>query len=188
MLVSALIDGGPVMIYFGQEVGEPAIGNAGFSQDDGTTTRFDYWGVPEFQKWVNEKAYDGGKLDDSQRQLRQFYGDILNFAGTNPAIVAGDYVDLTADNVAAGNCTARHVVFARATADERLVVIASFDPGPTHVKVKIPDAAAQRLGLVKGGDYLGRDLLRSGTDVGLSAELEFEVDIPAHSGLILKIK
>jgi glycosidase len=188
MLVSALIDQSPVMIYFGQEVGEPASGTAGFSHDDGTTTRFDYWGVPEFQKWVNEKTYDGGRLDDSQRQLRQFYSDLLNFAATNPAIVSGEYVDLTAENVAIGNCSTRHVVFARTADEERLIVIASFEPSLTHIKVKVPDAAAQRMGLVKGTDYLGRDLLRSGTDVGLNADLEFEVDVPAFSGLILKIK
>jgi glycosidase len=188
MLVSALIDSGPVMIYFGQEVGEPAVGVAGFAQDDGTTTRFDYWGVPEHQKWVNDGKYDGGRLDDSQRQLRQFYGDILNFAATNPAIVSGDYIDLTAENVALGNCTEQHSVFARVAGEERLIVVASFNPSPTHIKVKLSDAAAQKMGLVLGGDYLGRDLLRSGTDIGLNAQLEFEVDVPAFSGLILKIK
>jgi glycosidase len=188
MLVSALIDGGPVMIYFGQEVGEPAAGAPGFATDDGVTTKFDYWGVPEHQKWVNDKNFDGGKLDDSQKALRQFYGDVLNFAATQPAIISGDYIDLTASNVAAGNISDRHVVFARVTGEERLVIVASFSPELSRIKVKIPDEAAAKMGLIKGGDYLGRDLLRSGTDVGLNADLEFEVDVPAFSGLILKIK
>jgi glycosidase len=47
MVVSATIDRGPVMIYFGQEVGEPGLGIEGFEGDDGRTTHFDYWGVPE---------------------------------------------------------------------------------------------------------------------------------------------
>jgi glycosidase len=188
MLVSSLVDGGPVMIYFGQEVGEPAVGTPGFTHDDGVTTKFDYWGVPEHQKWVNDKNFDGGKLDDSQKQLRQFYGDILNFAATQPAIISGDYVDLTASNVEAGNFSDRHVVFARVLGEEILVVIASFNPALSRIKVKIPDDAAQKMGLIKGGDYLGRDLLRSGTDVGLNVDLEFEVDVPPFSGLILKIK
>ena len=50
MVVSATIDQGPVMIYFGQEVGEPGAGTEGFSGKDGRTTIFDYWGVPEHQK------------------------------------------------------------------------------------------------------------------------------------------
>jgi glycosidase len=188
MLVSALIDGGPVMIYFGQEVGEPAAGAPGFETDNGVTTKFDYWGVPEHQKWVNDRNFDGGKLDDSQKALRQFYGDVLNFAATQPAIISGDYIDLTASNVAAGNISDRHVVFARVTGEERLVIVASFNTELSRIKVKIPDDAASKMGLIKGGDYLGRDLLRSGTDVGLNADLEFEVDVPPYSGLILKIK
>lgn len=188
MLVSALIDQGPVMIYFGQEVGEPAVGVAGFEEDNGRTTRFDYWGVAEHQKWVNNKNYDGGQLDDSQRQLRQFYSDILTFAGTNPAIVAGEYTDLTVDNVTRGNFNDKVVVFGRSAGEERLIVIASFNPAAVSIKVEIPDAAAQILGLKKGNDYVGRDLLRSGTDVGLDADLTFEVDVPAFSGFVLKIK
>src|SRR5690606_2779983 len=36
-----LIGPGPVMLYHGQEVGEPAIGASGFSGDDGRTSIFD---------------------------------------------------------------------------------------------------------------------------------------------------
>jgi glycosidase len=45
MIVSATLSTGPVMVYFGQEGGEPAKGIEGFSGDDGRTTIFDYWGV-----------------------------------------------------------------------------------------------------------------------------------------------
>ena len=47
MIVTATLSKGPVMVYFGQEVGEPAAGAEGFGPDDGRTTIFDYWGVPE---------------------------------------------------------------------------------------------------------------------------------------------
>ena len=53
MIVTATLSTGPVMIYSGQEVGEPGHGTEGFSGDDGRTTIFDYWGVPEHQKWLN---------------------------------------------------------------------------------------------------------------------------------------
>ncbi|MEL7147355.1 MAG: alpha-amylase family protein, partial [Bacteroidota bacterium] len=58
MVLSATMHRGPVMIYFGQEVGEPGIGSEGFSGPDGRTTIFDYWGVPEHQKWMNESKFD----------------------------------------------------------------------------------------------------------------------------------
>jgi glycosidase len=57
--VSATLSDGAVMLYFGQEVGEPAAGLSGFSGDDGRTTIFDYWGVPEHQKWMNDGKFDG---------------------------------------------------------------------------------------------------------------------------------
>jgi len=52
MTVAATLGSGPVMLYMGQEVGEPAHGVAGFNTGDGRTTIFDYWGVPEHQKWL----------------------------------------------------------------------------------------------------------------------------------------
>src|SRR5690606_18414563 len=59
MAVSSFMHSGPVMLYFGQEVGEPGQGESGFSGADGRTTIFDYWGVQEHVKWVNNGKYDG---------------------------------------------------------------------------------------------------------------------------------
>lgn len=61
---------GPVMVYAGQETGEPAEGVEGFGGDDGRTSIFDYWSMPSFVGWVNDHAYDGGGLDDETRALR----------------------------------------------------------------------------------------------------------------------
>ena len=72
MTVTATLGSGPVMLYFGQEVGEPARGAEGFSSADGRTTIFDYWGVPEHQKWLNQGKFDGGKLSPEQKKLRDF--------------------------------------------------------------------------------------------------------------------
>ena len=188
MAVSALIDKAPVMIYFGQEVGEPGGANEGFSGDDGRTTVFDYWGVTEHQKWVNNKLYDGGQLSDEQRQLRQFYGDLLSFAGTNAGIVHGDYFDLTQSNVTLKNCSDRYVIFSRTDGTENLVIIAGFASKTERIKVKLTPEVIQKMGLQPGGQYVGRDLLRSGTDVGLDDQYQFEVDVSPYSVLILKFK
>lgn len=188
MVVSATIDQGPVMIYFGQEVGEPGLGAEGFGGDDGRTTIYDYWGVPEHQKWVNQKKYDGGLLSDDQKQLRQFYGDILNFAKANPAIAVGDYADLTEANVRDGKFSDRYVAYVRVAGEERLVIVAGFNTKTERIKVKLTPEAVSKLGLKAGGVYVGRDLLRSGADVGLNTDFEFEVDVPAYSAYIFKIK
>jgi hypothetical protein len=44
------------------------------------------------------------------------------------------------------------------------------------------------MGLEKGGQYIARDLLRSGTDVGFDDQFQFEMDVPPYSVFILKIK
>jgi len=188
MVVSATIDKGPIMIYFGQEVGEPGTGVEGFGGDDGRTSIFDYWGVPEHQKWVNGKKYDGGLLNDEQKALRQFYGDILSLAKNNIAISQGDYIDLTGHNVGLKNSSDRIVSYARVNGTEKLVIISSFNEKPEHVKISLTPEVVTALGLIATEQYIGRDLLRSGADIGLSAEYSFELDVPPFSSFILKIK
>jgi glycosidase len=188
MAVSALIDKGPVMIYFGQEVGETGGADEGFGTDDGRTTLFDYWGVTEHQKWVNNKLYDGGQLSDDQRALRQFYGDLLKLAASNAAIVHGDYFDLTEENVSAKNCSDRHVIFGRTDGVEKLIIVAGFNAKTERIKVKLTDDAIKKMGLERGGQYIARDLLRSGADVGFDEQFQFEIDVPPYSVFILKVK
>ena len=61
---------GPVMLYHGQAVGEPGLGREGFGGDDQRTTIFDYWSMPEFNKWWSGGAADGSGLSPEQRDLR----------------------------------------------------------------------------------------------------------------------
>ena len=79
--VSAILFGlsrGPIMLYNGQEVGEPGEGLEGFGGNDARTSIFDYWSMPELVKWVNGHKYDGGRLSAEQKQLRSFYSRLLN--------------------------------------------------------------------------------------------------------------
>jgi len=188
MVISATIDQGPVMIYFGQEVGEPGAGNSGFSSEDGRTTIFDYWGVPEHQKWVNGGKFDGGQLSGVQLPLRQFYGDILTFASNSKAITQGDYYDLTNFNLSQGNIANDVHVFARVYNEERLVILSSFDDKTKRVKVKLSDEVVQAFQLNSEEDYVGHDMLRSSADVGINKSRSFEVDILPYSSFIFKIK
>jgi len=188
MVVSATVDRGPVMIYFGQEVGEPGAGTEGFGGDDGRTTLFDYWGVPEHQKWVNSGKYDGDSLSSEQKQLRQFYRDLLNFVVSDPAIGQGDYEDLTLFNTQAGNMSDRINAFARALGEERLIIVSGFNLKTEHVRIQLTKEAIEKLKLQSGTMYIGRDILRSGMDIGLDKNFSFELDVPAYSSFIFKIK
>ena len=88
---------GAVMLYHGQEVGEPAAGVEGFGGDDARTTIFDYWSMPEFTKWVNGGKYDGGRLSDEQKSLREWYGKLIRATQTK-AFTAGEFYGLNHAN------------------------------------------------------------------------------------------
>lgn len=94
MFLSATLHGGPLMYYFGQEYGVKPTQSEGFSGEDGRTTMFDYWGVPEFQAWVNNHQYDGGKLTEEQKALYAAYRQINAFVLNSPAIQKGAFFDL----------------------------------------------------------------------------------------------
>jgi glycosidase len=188
MVVSATLDSGPVMIYFGQEVGEPGAGTKGFQGDDGRTTIFDYWGVPEHQKWMNGGKFDGDSLSLEQKQLRLFYSDLLNLASKNPALVAGEYIDLTASNIAAGNFTDQVHAFLRFSGEERLLILTSYNAAEQVVKVQIPREAFQQAGLDPAGSYIARDLLWREAEVGFDQNLTFELKLKPYSSFIFKIK
>ena len=99
--VSAVLFGigrGPVLLYSGQEVGEPAAGVEGFGGDDARTTIFDYWSMPELVKWVNGHRYDGGRLSPEQRELRAFYARLLRLVG-EPAFRDGEFFSLNGANL-----------------------------------------------------------------------------------------
>jgi glycosidase len=187
MVVSATIDQSPIMIYFGQEVGEQGAGVEGFSGEDGRTTIFDYWGVPAHQKWMNSGKFDGGALSDEQKQLRQFYSDVLLFASNNPAIASGDYFDATKLNIEKGNFSPLVHAFVRTSGEERLLIVTNFNSKAEKIKLQIPDEAVKGMGLETGVKYVGRDLLRSGMDIGFD-NFFTEIELTPYSAFIFKIK
>ncbi|AOM77921.1 alpha-amylase family glycosyl hydrolase [Pedobacter steynii] len=148
MVVSATLSGGPVMLYFGQEVGEPAKGIEGFGGDDNRTTIFDYWGVPEHQKWMNKGAFDGALLAPEQKRLREFYKKLMHIAGHSEALIKGDIVEipLAEDRVYA---------FVRYTENQRLLIVANFDRTQSMERtVEIPAAFLKNREIIRSTDLL----------------------------------
>jgi glycosidase len=190
MVVSATIDEGPIMIYFGQEVGEPAIGNAGFQniEKEGVTTKMDYWGVPEHQKWVNGGKFDGGALSQEQKQLRAYYAELLNFSKNNPAVATGAYIDITGHNVSQQNFSDRYVAYVRYAGEDKLLVLASFNHKQESIKLAISPTVAAQMGLDGNTAYTARDVLGSGLEIGFPKNLETVFEMPANTAVILKIK
>lgn len=149
---------GPVMVYHGQEVGEPALERAGFGGDGGRTSIFDYWSMPEFVKWVNGGRYDGGGLSAEQRELRDWYGRLLWLIG-EAAFVRGEFYGLNFANRENegfgrldGEGVSGHWLYAFLRRDEgsgqAFLVVANFHPvvAMEGVRVRIPDDALGFLG------------------------------------------
>jgi len=136
MVVSSTLGSGPVMLYFGQEVGEPGKGAEGFGGDDNRTTIFDYWGVPTHQKWMNGGLFDGHKLNAAQQNLRAYYKQLLKVTSTSDAVVNGEIYDVPQ----VGNMNNRMYAFIRYSGKQRLLVVANFDRTQTlEANIEIPD-------------------------------------------------
>lgn len=188
MVVSATIDRGPVMIYFGQEVGEPGLGVEGFQGDDGRTTIFDYWGVPEHQKWMNNGNFDGALLSPEQNQLRQFYAKLLAFAASSPAVVSGEYEDITQYNLEKGHIGEKISAYVRYNGEETLIVINSFSANEETVRIAMAPELMTRIGLDPGRKYNGQEILIGQQAVVLQGSQPFEVTLKPFSSLIYSLK
>ncbi len=188
MVVSATLDRGPLMIYFGQEVGEAAAGAEGFSNDDGRTSIFDYCHVPEHQKWMNGGKFNGDSLSLEQKQLRQLYSDLLALAGQNAALTHGDYIDITAYNIDKKNFTDEVIAFMRYTGEEKLLIIAGFNEKPLPVTIQISPAAVAAIGLDPTVSYIARDMLHKNDEVGFDKNLGFPFIMKPYSAYIFKLK
>ena len=139
MIVSATLSTGPVLIYAGQEVGEKGEGIRGFAGDNGRTSIFDYGGMPEHQKWLNNGAFDGALLADWQKQLRSFYVRLLNIAAKSEAIIYGKFYELMLANLHTDSgIDIRSYVYLRYTDTERLLIIANFSRVERNFNIKFP--------------------------------------------------
>jgi glycosidase len=185
MIVTATLSTGPVMIYSGQEVGEPGAGSEGFSGNDGRTSIFDYWGVPEHQKWLNNGKFDGGQLSESQKNLRNFYSNLLNIVHKNAAIRNGKFWELMlANQNNESGFNERVYAYLRFTEKQRILVVTNFNRDERKLQVKLPADLLIELHL--NGNVQFNDLL-SGNKYSSSYIADgVSITLPASSGVLLE--
>lgn len=166
MTVAALINTGPVMIYSGQESGEPAEGETGFSGDDGRTSIFDYCSMPEHVKWINNGKYDGGGYSPQQKKLYAFYQKLLNLAG-DEVFSKGHFYDLMWCNPDNEAFDGRYIyTFLRFYEGKTFWVLANFHPTEQRrVSVKFPEDLFEWMGLNGNFSVAGKEILVSHNDI-----------------------
>ncbi|GAA4843930.1 alpha-amylase family protein [Algivirga pacifica] len=190
MTVSATLGTGPVMIYFGQEVGEPGKGASGFSNDDGRTTIFDYWGVPEHQKWVNGHQYDGGQLSEEQKELRAFYTQLMKVTMEEKALQDGELIDLQPINLDNPSYDTKYVYSYIRLHDkeEAVLVVTNFSDEAKEAHIVIPDDIQKTMKKKDAStiqDLLGNTQL--GIDLEEASTKGIKMEIPAYGAYIFKL-
>ena len=169
MVVSTTISTAPTMIYFGQEVGEAANENGGFGTNSRTSI-FDYVGVPNHQRWMNEGKFDGGQLSKDEKDLRDFYKRLLNFSVQSSALM-GKFQEIQSSN---RNITPGYDIaiysYVRWSDIQKLIVVTNFYwLATSNFELRIPADIVQKWGL-KDGTYTITDQLYHESSIPLRVE------------------
>jgi len=148
MAVSALMSKGAVMIYYGQELGEPAHDNEGYAGDNNRSTIFDFWSYDTMRRWYNHGRCDGALLHTQEKWLRSFYSRLLNLCNSNAAIREGGFYDLMYVNLQNPRFNPHNnFAFLRHTEDEIILVAVNFGREATSMSINIPDHAFDFVGI-----------------------------------------
>ncbi len=190
MVVSATLHTGPLMLYFGQEIGVTPTVAEGFSGEDGRTTMFDYWGVPEYQAWVNGGKFDGGKLSPQQKTLRKFYQDLLKLTNTSDAIRNGAFYDLQyANGQTEGYNNAKMYTYLRHTDKQKLLIVCNFDlQKGAQATIQVPAHAWETMGLSATGKYTLKEIFMHPETLSVEAQNGVSVELEPNSVRIFEIK
>ena len=178
LVVSALLQQNPLMIYFGQEYGERGMDKEGFSGNDGRTTIFDYWSVPSVVRAAK------GKSTADEKKLYDIYNKVMHIAASEKAVSQGQMFDLMYVN---GHYH-RQYIFLRKAGAEVLLVVANFDDSTAAVNVTIPAHAFDFLS-IKEKSAVATDLLTgSQFKITLKRDSEIPLVVDPLSAIVLKFK
>jgi glycosidase len=185
LVVSATMSRAPFMIYQGQELGEPALDNEGFSGEDGRTTIFDYWSVPTLRRWYNAGKCDTAKLSKGERELRRIYKKVLRLCNSEKSIAKGGFYDLMYANYHSMNCDKVYAYY-RHYGKEHLLIIANFGDQDENINLHTPQHALEAMHL-QPGIYHARELLTA-SDMNLTIDPDVPDNITIGGRKVMIIK
>ncbi len=128
----------PFMIYFGQEFGEEAKDESGFSGLDGKTSIFDYWNVPSIQAWLYKAKLKPENLAIEKYLLYTKYQEITKFSLETKAIREGQFYDLMWINRENKDFDSKSIyAFIRCKGKENYLCLVNFSKDKKSVLVRI---------------------------------------------------
>ncbi len=179
LMVSCLFQHNPLMIYFGQELGERGMDEEGFSGRDGRTTIFDYWSLDK----VARAYYDTGELSSEERNLRNAYQKILCLARRERAISEGQVFDLMYVNQ---HIADKQFAFLRKYGMEVLLIVVNFADEAVECDINIPQHAFDFLKLSEGMVYTTDLLTYHPHQTTIHPGKPVTVQVPANGGRVYK--
>ena len=191
LLVSALMQSNPFMLYFGQELGESGMDQEGFSGKDGRTTIFDYWTIDSIRRWRNNGKFDMKLMSQEEKELQTYYQRVLNLCNDETVFREGLFYDVmyaNYDNPLMD--TNRLYAFMRSSGKEHILVVANFMDEDVHTQVKIPAHLFEHFGIALKKDTVNAvDLLTGKKEaIVFAPDALTALDLPANSGKVLKFK
>ena len=190
MIVSACMSTNPVMIYFGQELGESGMDTEGFSGRDGRTTIFDYWSIDSIRRWTNHGRFNTHLLNTKEKGIRNFYKTLLTICNEEKCISHGAFFDLMYVNMNGWQMDEhKQYAFLRKYEDEVLLIAVNFGDMNMRVAINIPEHAFQYLSMPQMENIKVKDLLTGKEEkINFTSNKPVGTDLPANSGKIFKIK
>ena len=178
LVVSALLQQNPLMIYAGQEYGERGMDKEGFSGNDGRTTIFDYWSIDTLVRAAQRKLTVG------EKRLHDIYNKVMTIASTERAVTEGVSFDLMYVN---GHLH-RQYAFLRKAGSEVLLVVTNFDEIERTVDVILPAHAFDYLKLKEKTAQAVDLLTDTKQKLPLCRDGAVTLTLPSSGALILKFK
>ena len=168
LVVAALLQQNPMMLYAGQEWGERGMDAEGFSGCNGRTTIFDYWALSQ----------------QRDTPLTEYYRRVMNIATAEKAVSEGQMFDLMYVNTQYH----RQYAFIRKAKDSMLLVVANFDDLPVDMALTLPAHAFDYLG-IEAGAYTAVDLLTGNeSSIDMQSETNVDISLAPRQSVVLKLK
>lgn len=194
LVCEAFMGSNPLMIYAGQELGEPALDAEGFSGADGRTTIFDYWSVDSLRKLyamtATGRAGAGATFTADERALFDFYHSVLTLRESQRAFTEGLFYDLMYVNGdrQQGFNPDRHYAFLRRSEGQLVLVVCNFSDETAEMGVKLPAHAFDFLTIPEG--TVGGTELLTGARVSISLYRDSyaSVSVPVNSAVAISVE
>ncbi|MEZ3519390.1 MAG: alpha-amylase [Muribaculaceae bacterium] len=189
LVVSSMISSGPVMIYYGQELGESARENEGFAGYNNRSTIFDYWSYDTMRRWYDNGKCHTSKLNAHEKWLRNLYARVLNLINERQALRQGAFFDLMYANLGHEGFDPHHCFcFLRHSDEEAMLICVNFADNDVDLTLRIPELAFDMARLHEG-NISTRDLLwERPASLLLSRTEPMRLRIPARNAAILPLR